>query len=385
MGPAPIFTLIVFVVIQGVLSQGDFPPLLSSDCCYSKTVGGVLYNQIAGDTQEFPECTSGCVYERADSPGSPFCFKPGGDVSECKETERKVGTTSMKMSVRSDNITDWVAFKLDEDSVLNCTIGINIGLGGNVTRMDNVACQNTTEDPDLFSKRLTEDDLAHTVEYGNNYEYHTNDYFLYCVFTMYSWNCSLFLGQRNVVYVQNSLFNITEQDECQAMCNKTADCTFWSFSAMRGHEEDDDHHHGARVKRNHKGEPECGIRNYTAEKRIYILRPSEENPWEFVKDTKQRCGMKNNKTVLYGQVFVQDVHRNSSAGYCAMKAGEQPKKWKFWTFSYADDTCVLANYEPHRSIPVLNKTGPLGVTSGIVGKDLLASWGSVTDEGNVGI
>ena len=115
------------------------------------------------------------------------------------------------------------------------------------------------------------------------------------------------------------------------------------------------------------------------------MRPSEENPWEFVKDTKQRCGMKNNKTVLYGQVFVQDVHRNSSAGYCAMKAGEQPKKWKFWTFSYADDTCVLANYEPHRSIPVLNKTGPLGVSSGIVGKDLLASWGSVTDEGNVGI
>ena len=57
----------------------------------------------------------------------------------------------MKMSVRSDNITDWVAFKLDEDSVLNCTIGINIGLGGNVTRMDNVACQNTTRDPGMIN------------------------------------------------------------------------------------------------------------------------------------------------------------------------------------------------------------------------------------------
>ena len=59
----------------------------------------------------------------------------------------------MKMSVRSDgsDITDWVAFKLDGDYVLNCTIGINIGLGGNVTRMDNVACQNTTEDPGMIN------------------------------------------------------------------------------------------------------------------------------------------------------------------------------------------------------------------------------------------
>ena len=69
--------------------SGDFPPLLSSDCCYSKTVGGVLYSQIAGDTEDFPECTPGCVYEPADSPGEPFCFKPGGDdVSECKGKKR---------------------------------------------------------------------------------------------------------------------------------------------------------------------------------------------------------------------------------------------------------------------------------------------------------
>ena len=67
------------------------------------------------------------------------------------------------------------------------------------------------------------------------------------------------------MFVQNSLFNITKQEECQEMCNKTPNCTFWSFSAMPGHEdvdghEDDDHDHGARVKRNHQGLPECGIR-----------------------------------------------------------------------------------------------------------------------------
>ena len=59
----------------------------------------------------------------------------------------------MKMSVRSDgsDITDWVAFKLDGDYVLNCTIGINIGLGGNVTMMNNVTCKNTTGTPGMIN------------------------------------------------------------------------------------------------------------------------------------------------------------------------------------------------------------------------------------------
>ena len=78
------------------------------------------------------------------------------------------------------------------------------------------------------------------------------------------------LGQPNTVYVQNSFVNITEQDKCQEMCNKTPDCTFWTFSAMKGHDDDydndhsddnDDHHHNpTRVKRNHQGPSECGIR-----------------------------------------------------------------------------------------------------------------------------
>ena len=68
---------------------GDEPLLLSSDCCYRKTVGGILYNQVAGDTSQYPECKADCVYERDDEPGSRYCFQDGninnaGGVAECK-------------------------------------------------------------------------------------------------------------------------------------------------------------------------------------------------------------------------------------------------------------------------------------------------------------
>ena len=75
-------------------SPGSAPPLLSSDCCAKKTVGGVLYTQVAGDTSQFPECIPDCVYERDDTPGSLFCFQAGninnsGGEVECKGKKMK--------------------------------------------------------------------------------------------------------------------------------------------------------------------------------------------------------------------------------------------------------------------------------------------------------
>jgi len=139
MGLQPILTLVAFIFV-GAQCQGDEPLLLSSDCCYKKTVAGIPYTQVAGDTSQHSECKPDCVYERDDEPGSRYCFRDGninnaGGVAECKETERQLGTTSMKKSLRDDGITDWVALQLEDDNYLNCTIGTNIGLGGTVTSL----------------------------------------------------------------------------------------------------------------------------------------------------------------------------------------------------------------------------------------------------------
>ena len=65
-----------------------------------------------------------------------------------------------------------------------------------------------------------------------------------------------------MVYVQDSIFNVTDETVCQDMCNNTTDCTFWSISLMPDHDDRDheDSNHQTRVKRNHQGVSECGIR-----------------------------------------------------------------------------------------------------------------------------
>ena len=68
------------------------------------------------------------------------------------------------------------------------------------------------------------------------------------------------LGQNNVVYVQDSMYKGKSQPHCKRMCKMTPGCTFWTYSAMRGHENDHHHHNHTRVKRNHDGVSECGLR-----------------------------------------------------------------------------------------------------------------------------
>jgi len=409
MGLQPILTFLAFIFV-GVKCQGDEPLLLSSDCCYRKTVGGILYNQVAGNTSQYSECKPDCVYERADEPGSRYCFKDGwdgdinnaGGVAECKETERQLGTTSMKKSVRNDGsgITDWVALQLDEDNYLNCSIGTNIGLGGNVTMLENITCVNETGGSDLFADKRSGDDFAHTVKYDNNLEFHMREFFIHCIILGFvppfgfRYKCTAFLGQPNVVYVQDSIFNVTDVAECQDMCNNAKDCTFWTIS-LTEHDYDardhDDSNHQTRVKRNHQGVSECGIRNYAVSNLITIKKP-KYNPItgqiENVPDPLQQCGLKYFRWVFKAATFVQQAIRSSSPKDCAYQATLPAPSWftfqywKFWTFSFADNTCVFANYMPDRSITVLpyNEFGPLGITSGIVDKELLASWDSAVTQ-----
>ena len=82
--------------------------------------------------------------------------------------ERKLGTTSMKMSIRTDGsgITDWVAFKLDGDYVLNCTIGVHFGLGGSLTVIHNTTCRNITGVPGVTNFVLKKTCLVESVQLG---------------------------------------------------------------------------------------------------------------------------------------------------------------------------------------------------------------------------
>ena len=133
------------------------------------------------------------------------------------------------------------------------------------------------------------------------------------------------------------------------------------------------------------------FRNYTVSNLITIKKPSY-NPitaqTEYVPDPLQQCGLKYFPWVFKAATFVQQAIRTSSPYLCAFRAtlsasGWFPfEYWKFWTFSFADNTCVFANYMPDRFITVLpyNEFGPLGITSGIVDKDLLASWDSAVTQ-----
>jgi len=383
------------------------PLLLSSDCCARKTVGGILYTQVAGDTSQYPECIPDCVYERVDSPGSLFCFQSGninnnGGEVECKEPERKVGTTSVKIFDREDGVTDWVAFDLGGNNVLNCTIGIPFGSsGGNVTMLENVKCSNISDVTDLFPSTRQGGDFAHTAEYENNLEFHLPEFTIactICTINVKGCGCSAYIGQVNVLYVQESFVDIKDQTECKKNCSNTANCTFWSFSATEHYEdhEDHDHHNGRddnddldhhiRIKRNHQNISQCGIRTYQAEKCIIIKRPEIKSlnlaDIEYVNDTRQRCGRPNKTAPVYkAQVFVQEAFRPSSPKSCSQAAHEDPIRWKFWTWSAADGTCVLANYKPDTKIQLPIFPLLFGVISGMSDPDLLASFGPLAEEG----
>jgi len=392
-----ILSFLAFALL-GVLSQGEPPLLLSSECCYNMTVGGQLYTQVAGDTIGFPECVPGCVYEQEDIPDSRFCFKhlninDGGGVVECKETERKLGTVHMVRGNES------ILF-CDNGTVLNCTIDINSQTNitkktvcTNITGEHGAQCKNSTGATDLSSNKRTGDDFAYTVESESQIIYHMPDLFIHCYIPIQfntSSICNASLGHANRVYVQNSFANISSQDECKEMCNKTRNCTFWTFSNTTGTH--DDHDHNSRLKRNHQGIPECGIRTYEANMKIIIKipKPGSYNPKdgsvEYVNDTRQSCGLFNQSEVFTSQVFVQDVFRSPDTNDCAQKAQKPAKdfpftSWKFWTYDFSQKTCVLANYEPYRSIQVLpyHIFGPLGIASGIVDEELLATWDSLTE------
>ena len=109
--------------------------------------------------------------------------------------------------------------------------------------------------------------------------------------------------------------------------------------------------------------------------KIEILRPKRlvSGGISYVNDTNQRCGLKNNQP-LYGYVFVQESFTGQLFD-CVLAA--IVRGWKFWTYSYATNVCVLADYDPQTWIQVLPTGSPIVLKSGIASKDLLAAWDTV--------
>ena len=108
-------------------------------------------------------------------------------LSKCLiETEVKKGATKMKVLYKADGsgIIDQVLLKLEGDNALNCIFGIEFGLGGGVTTLENIECTHMTGITgktniftnvnlilmfaDIFSDK---DDFAYTLEYENNIEF----------------------------------------------------------------------------------------------------------------------------------------------------------------------------------------------------------------------
>ena len=106
-------------------------------------------------------------------------------------------------------IIDHVLFKLEGNNALNCTYGINFGLDGDVTKMENVECKNISGISgmmniitnvnsilifvDLFSDN---DVFANTLVYKNNIEFLMPEQIVHCIgsTSMGNLHCKAFLG-----------------------------------------------------------------------------------------------------------------------------------------------------------------------------------------------
>merc|ERR1712128_367888 len=85
-----------------------------AQCCTRKTVGGVEYNLVDEIDTSGYNCLSSCVFEKADSPGSRFCFASGELPVNCGDGGGSPSTRQIICNYRpkSDVMEHW---KIDLD------------------------------------------------------------------------------------------------------------------------------------------------------------------------------------------------------------------------------------------------------------------------------
>merc|ERR1711962_1071754 len=74
----------VLVLVLAPLASSQPAP---TNCCETKTVGGVSYTFVREDSAALGySCLSPCVYERDDQPGTAFCFAQGDQQVVCGDS-----------------------------------------------------------------------------------------------------------------------------------------------------------------------------------------------------------------------------------------------------------------------------------------------------------
>jgi len=91
----------VLVLVLAPLASSQPAP---TNCCETKTVGGVSYTFVREDSAAIGySCLSPCVYERDDQPGTAFCFAQGDQQVVCGDSPGLEGDVTEE----SPAWTDW--------------------------------------------------------------------------------------------------------------------------------------------------------------------------------------------------------------------------------------------------------------------------------------
>merc|ERR1719318_1737559 len=224
----------VFLLFLFTISLND--DLLSSDCCYKKTVGGDEYIQVPGNTKDY-NCKEECVYEKVGAKGSRYCFAAGILPVKCKSTQPRFSNVKHVYSIQENGIVDWMEFITDM-GVLKCDVGstFNVSLAVDIQCILNPGNSSTTMEPSFGQGLRTMEEVASSViaesESGLDWLIiHFELGTLHCSTNNFNMACTLDQGRLyERVIVQNSFQDINSQEKCKEQCANTPQCTFWTFS-----------------------------------------------------------------------------------------------------------------------------------------------------------
>merc|ERR1712079_290990 len=92
----------VLVLVLAPLASSQPAP---TNCCETKTVGGVSYTFVREDSAAiFYSCLSPCVYKREDQPGTAFCFAQGDQQGVCGDSPGLEGGVTSGPGVTVPNV-----------------------------------------------------------------------------------------------------------------------------------------------------------------------------------------------------------------------------------------------------------------------------------------
>lgn len=339
------------------------PPLFSEECCTEKTVGGVGYTQVAGDTDDFPECKKGCVYEEDGDKGSRFCFKSGNLKAEC--TEPLLDSSYVSVTRNNNDLI----FKSDIGA-FSCEITSDTPSSDNIT-CSKIADQETegAEKAAFFYSKSNEDILWMCL--------HSKTINIHCDFicdkTTTAADCEPQCqkistpAENDVLFVEGAepaegdgLFD--QLNNCWQKCFDRSDlpdddpkkCTFYTLSFW------DDHEHEGRQARNHDTKSECGIRNYNPKRQLTT------NP-------DQYAGFPDNKQeFIKGAVFVFEAFVTSNAMECTDRCIGTPD-CRTWTWDLGNRLCSINVYTPTRKIDISGRRPKPNLISGCI-EDVAKNW-----------